>query len=180
MLVLIKKSLVDAREELLISNAVLLNQRCVSGSKGLVMVHTQNNLEATCDSFCSFADPLYELHIYVRGCVSGALLFSHYVFFYQKSIQMNSIDKLLALYYLVSLLPPFYKLIPFTSIIQEMPHCNPDFSFLKKRRDKWKCIFMVINVRMPQLLSNELKLYQTQNIPLTKSVKQCSSKKPLI
>ncbi len=58
MLVLIKKSLVDAREELLISNTLLLNQRCVSGSEGLVMVHTQNSPEATCDSFGSFADPL--------------------------------------------------------------------------------------------------------------------------
>lgn len=57
MLVLIKKSLVDARE-LLISNTLLLNQRCVSGSEGLVMVHTQNSPEATCDSFGSFADPL--------------------------------------------------------------------------------------------------------------------------
>lgn len=58
MLVLIKKSLVDAREELLISNTLLANQRCVSGSEGLVMVHTQNSPEATCDLFGSFADPL--------------------------------------------------------------------------------------------------------------------------
>lgn len=175
MLVLIKKSLVGAREELLISNAVLLNQRCVSGSKGLVMVHTQNNLEATCDSFCSFADPLCTS--YTDMLEAAFLVHYHFLIMY---FQMNSMDQLLALHYLVSLLLPFYKLIPFTSIIQEMPHCNPDFSFLKKRRDKWKCIFMVINVRMPQVLLNELKLYRTQNIPLIKPVKQCSSKKPLI
>lgn len=46
---------------------------------------------------------------------------------------------------------------------------NPYFSFFKKKKkkrlDKWKLILVVIKI-MPQLLSTELNLYQTQNIPL--------------